>query len=141
MEFNELLARSDVLSIHAPLTPKTHNIINARTIAKMKEGAYIVNTARGGLIDEPALIEALQSRKLAEAGLDVVNNEPPKPDNPLFKLDNVTFTPHVGSDTTGTFAKVYESAVTDLLLLFSGKRPRHIVNPDVLDHERLSGVK
>ena len=141
VEFNELLARSDVLSIHAPLTPKTHKIINARTIAKMKEGAYIVNTARGGLIDESALYEALSSGKLAGAGLDVVDNEPPKPDNPLFKLDNVTFTPHVGSDTTGTFAKVYDSAVTDILLLFAGEKPRHVTNPEVFKHQRFRELK
>lgn len=141
VDLDELFSRSDILSIHAPLTEKTCDIINAETIAKMKDGVYLVNTARGGLVDESALYEALSVGKLSGAGLDVVRGDPPTTDKPLFKLENVTFTPHVGSDTLGTFAKVYESAVTDILLFFSGKRPHHIVNPDVLDHERLAGVK
>ena len=73
--------------------------------------------------------------------MDVVCNEPPLENNPLFELENIVFTPHVGSDTLGTFAKVYESGATDILLLFDGKKPRHILNPQVLEHERFSGLQ
>ena len=141
VDLDELFRKSDILSIHAPLTEDTRNIIGPETIAKMKDGAYLVNTSRGGLVDESALYQSLSSGKLSGAGLDVVCGDPPTIDKPLFELENVTFTPHVGSDTVGTFAKVFEMAVTDILLFFSGKSPQHIVNPKVLDHERLSGVE
>jgi D-3-phosphoglycerate dehydrogenase / 2-oxoglutarate reductase len=141
VSFGALLSRADVISLHAPLTPETRNILNAKAIAQMKDGAFVVNTSRGGLIDEPALVEALASGKLSGAGLDVVRDEPPPADNPLFHLENVVLTPHVGSDTTGTFAKVFESAVTDILMLFSGEKPGHIVNPKAVKHPRWAGVR
>lgn len=90
-----LLAQSDVLSLHAPLTEKTRHLICAETIAKMKDGAILINTARGPLVDEAALCEALRSGKLAAAGLDVTETEPPRVDSPLYSLENCYITPHV----------------------------------------------
>ncbi len=93
---DELLSSSDYVTLHCALSDDTRHIINAGTIAKMKDGAYIVNTSRGPLIDEPALIEALRSGKLAGAGLDVQETEPPAQDNPLYDMENVVLTPHMG---------------------------------------------
>ena len=94
---DELLRRSDVVSLHLPSTEETHHMINAETIAKMKDGAYLINTARGSLIDEKALYEALVSGKLTGAGLDVFEKEPVTPENPLFTLENDVLAPHVSA--------------------------------------------
>lgn len=92
----ETLSNSDFISLHCPLTPKTQHIINAETLAMMKPTAFLINTARGGLIEEAALIEALQKRQIAGAGLDVQETEPPAETSPLYTLDNVILTPHMG---------------------------------------------
>jgi phosphoglycerate dehydrogenase-like enzyme len=99
----ELLSASDIISLHAPLTEETRHIINGTSIATMKPGAILINTARGGLVDEAALVEALQSGKLAAAGLDTFAQEPVDPKNPLLALDNVVATPHVAWLTLETF--------------------------------------
>ena len=96
ISLEQLLKQSDYLSLHCPLTPETHHIIDKNAIALMKPTAFLINTARGALIDEPALIEALSTGKIAGAGLDVQEQEPPAADNPLYKLDNVILTPHIG---------------------------------------------
>ena len=96
-EFDAFLSQADVISIHAPLTEDTKNIINKESIAKMKDGVYIINTARGGTVDEDALYEACKSGKLAGAALDVYTSEPYK--GRLLELDNVYFTPHLGGST------------------------------------------
>lgn len=92
----ELLRESDYVSLHCPLTPQTRHLIDRETLALMKPSAFLINTSRGALIDEPALIEALRQRKIAGAGLDVQETEPPAADNPLYGLDNVILTPHMG---------------------------------------------
>ncbi len=138
VDFDELLSSSDIISLHVPLTPQTRGMINAETISKMKAGAYLINAARGEVVDEAALIAALKSGKLAGAGLDVVSQEPPGADNPLLQLENVVLTPHIASDTFDTFAAAFDSAVTDILLLLQGKRPGHVLNPDVFNHERFA---
>lgn len=105
---DEVLAQSDILSLHAPLIPSTAHFINARTIAAMKDGAVLINTARGGLVDEAALYEALVSGKLRGAGLDAFDPEPPSADNPLLRLDQVVVTPHAGGgvfDNVGNVAR------------------------------------
>jgi phosphoglycerate dehydrogenase-like enzyme len=94
VDFDTLVANSDILSLHAPLSPQTHHRFNADTFANMKRGAILINTARGELIDEPALIQALQQGQLSGAGLDTFEAEPPKADNPLFQMDQVVVTPH-----------------------------------------------
>ena len=104
----ELLAQSDIISLHAPFTPQTARLINAETIATMKDGAVLINTARGELVDEAALYAALVSGKLRGAGLDAFDPEPPAPDNPLLTLDQVVVTPHAGG---GVFDNVENAAL------------------------------
>jgi D-3-phosphoglycerate dehydrogenase / 2-oxoglutarate reductase len=99
VELDELFARADFITLHTPLTEKTRNVISAEAIAKMKKGVRIINCARGGLVDEAALLEALKSGKVAGAGLDVFETEPAT-DSPLFKLPNVVCTPHLGASTS-----------------------------------------
>ncbi len=99
VELDELFARADFITLHTPLTEKTRNVISADAIAKMKKGVRIINCARGGLVDEAALLAALQSGKVAGAGLDVFETEPAT-DSPLFKLPNVVCTPHLGASTS-----------------------------------------
>jgi lactate dehydrogenase-like 2-hydroxyacid dehydrogenase len=94
VDFDTLVANSDILSLHAPLSPETHHRFNADIFANMKRGAILINTARGELIDEPALIRALQQGQLSGAGLDTFEAEPPTADNPLFHMDQVVATPH-----------------------------------------------
>ena len=96
VSLEELLKESDYISLHCPLTPQTGHLINKETIAMMKPTAFIINTGRGALIDEPALIEALQKGQIAGAGLDVQETEPPAQDNPLYDMPNVILTPHMG---------------------------------------------
>lgn len=102
VSFEELLEKSDVVSLHLPYSKETDHLINAETIRKMKDGAYLINTSRGTLVDEKALYEALVSGKLAGAGLDVYEKEPVTEDNPLFKLENNVLAPHVSALTYET---------------------------------------
>jgi len=99
---DELLAQSDIVSLHLPSTPQTHHMINTESIAKMKDGAYLINTSRGSLVDENALYDALVSGKLSGAGLDVYEQEPVTADNPLFSLTNAVLAPHVSALTYET---------------------------------------
>ena len=134
--FDDLLARSDVLSIHVTLTDETRGMIGCTQFAQMKPGSYLVNTSRGAVLDEEALVEALQAGKLAGAAIDVLAQEPPAPDHPLLAMDNVVVTPHIASDDADAFRAVFDGAVDDMLRVFRGRRPEHIVNPDVLAHPR-----
>jgi D-3-phosphoglycerate dehydrogenase len=94
-----LLGRADVVSIHTPLTEETHGLLGAEELALMKPSAYLVNAARGGVVDEAALVAALEEKRLAGAALDVFEQEPPPLDHPLLKLDNVLAVPHLGAAT------------------------------------------
>jgi D-3-phosphoglycerate dehydrogenase len=124
---DELIRQSDVISIHAPLTPQTNGLVNAAFLAKMKEKAYIVNTARGEIIDEGALYQALTSGCLAGAALDVFSKEPPEADNPLLSLPQVIVTPHTASHTDGATNMMGWMALNDCLAVLSGKAPEHPV--------------
>lgn len=128
VSLNELLTKSDIVSLHVPLTPRTEGMINAETLAKMKPGAILINTARGAIVDEAALVEALRSGQLAAAGLDVFAEEPVTPDNPLLALDNVLLTPHVSWYTADTMARYLSAALENCRRLHDGKSPYFVVN-------------
>lgn len=122
-----LLAESDVVSLHIPETPETRGLIDARAIARMKTGAVLVNTARGGLVDQAALVAALRSGHLAAAGLDVFAAEPADPRDPLFGLPNVVVTPHIAWLTTGTFDRSFAIAAENVRRLGAGETLLHRV--------------
>lgn len=123
----ELLARSDVLSLHIPQTEETVGWLDRASIAAMKPGAILLNTARGGLVDEPALVEALTSGHLAAAGLDVFASEPLPPDSPLLRLDNVVMTPHIAWLTVETLARSIAIAADNVRRLRDGRELLHRV--------------
>ena len=122
-----LLATSDVVTLHCPLTEQTRHLLDAAAFAMMKPGALVINTARGGVIDHDALLEALRSGHLGGAGLDVFPEEPNIP-SALLELDNVVCTPHVGSNTARTRQDMLEACAAQILDALSGKRPENIVN-------------
>ena len=130
--FDELLARSDFLSIHAPHNEETEHAINAQALAQMKRTAVIINTARGPIIDERALIDALQRGEIAGAGLDVLEAEPPQPDNPLLAMENVLVTPHVASASSRMRPETRRRAAREVALVLRGRWPMSCVNPTVL---------
>jgi D-3-phosphoglycerate dehydrogenase len=124
----EVLARADVVSLHAPATPQTRGLINAHTLAQMKPTAYLINTARGELVDEDALLHALLQGTIAGAGLDVFSREPPDPANPLLALPNVLATAHVAGITTQSVARMADLSVENILAVLRGARPPFPVN-------------
>jgi glyoxylate reductase len=126
-----LLRESDFLSLHVPLTPDTQHLIRAEDFALMKPSAFLINAARGGVVDEEALVQALKTRKIAGAGLDVFEHEPHVHPE-LLKLDNVVLMPHVGSATAETRLKMALLAVENLLSALDRRRPPNPVNPEVL---------
>lgn len=124
----DLLAESDIVSLHAPSTPETRHLINAQRLAVMKPGSILINTARGALVDEYALAEALRSGHLSAAGLDVFEREPINADNPLLKLENVVLTDHIASHTWTGHHRLYEMAIHHLLQALRGERPDCMLN-------------
>jgi glyoxylate reductase len=128
-----LLAESDFLSVHIALTGETRGLLGPAAIARMKPGAVLVNTARGGIVDEAALAAALREGRLAGAGLDVFAREPLDPASPLLALPNVVLTPHIGSASQATRAKMVTLAVRNLVAALAGERMPHCANPAVYD--------
>jgi D-3-phosphoglycerate dehydrogenase len=126
-----LLRESDFVSLHVPLTPETHHLIGVRELSLMKKTAYLINTARGPVVDEKALADALRDKKIAGAGLDVYEEEP-KLAPGLRKLDNVVLAPHLGSATTETRRNMSIMAAENLIAGLRGKTPKNVVNPEVL---------
>jgi glyoxylate reductase len=124
--FEELLTRADVISIHAPLTNETRGLFNRASFKKIKPGAYLINTARGEIIDEAALAEALVSGRLKGAGLDVYEREPAITEA-LMKLDNVVLLPHIGSATVETRSNMAVLAVENVIAALEGRKPRNLV--------------
>ena len=120
-----LLAEADVISLHVPLTPETDRMIDAAALARMKRGSVLINTARGGLVDQAALTEALRSGHLGAAGLDVFATEPADPGDPLFQLPNVLVTPHVAWVTTGTFDRSFTIAAENCRRVGAGEALLH----------------
>jgi len=122
VDFDALLSRSDYISVHAPLAPATKGMMNAAAFAKMKKGAYLVNTARGPLIDEPALIAALDSGQLGGAGLDVVTSEPLAKDSPLLGRDNVIISPHTAFYSIEALNELQTKCAGDVARVLSGEK-------------------
>ncbi|RLF60788.1 MAG: C-terminal binding protein [Thermoplasmata archaeon] len=133
VSFDELLVTSDIITIHAPLTEETRHMIGKNEIEKMKEGAMIVNAARGGIVDERALYEALRKGKLSGAALDVLEEEPIRKDNPLLELDNVIITPHMAWYSVDSIEEVQRKAAEEVLRVLKGERPISVVNKEVLE--------
>ena len=127
----ELLRESDFISVHALLNNETRHLIGEQEFKQMKLTAYFINTSRGSVVDEPALIKALQEKWIAGAGLDVFEKEPVDPDNPLLKMDNVVVTPHTASDSDAAFKQLPIIVGQEAARVLSGKWPRNTVNPTV----------
>jgi len=134
-QLDKLLSESDFVSLHVPLTKDTHHLINKDSLAKMKRGSYLINTARGPIVDEQALVDALRQGHLAGAALDVYEVEPNI--NPeLIGMENVILTPHIASATWEAREKMGEQAVSSIFDVFSNKKPDNIVNKEVWENRR-----
>ncbi len=129
VELDELLARADFVSLHTPLTPETHRLMNAERLARMKEGAVLVNTARGKVVDTEALLDALEHGPLFAAGLDVTDPEPLPADHPLLHHPRVVVTPHIGSAGRATRLRMAEMVARDVLAVLQGRPPRYPATP------------
>lgn len=136
--FEELLAGSDFLSLHCPLTDQTRGLLDAEAFSKMRDGAFVINTARGGLIDEAALLEAVRSGKLAGAGLDSFAVEPPAADHQFWDEPRIVVTPHIGGVTAEANARVGVDAVSGIISYLAGEQlpPQRIINRALLDSAR-----
>ncbi len=134
-----LLKVSDYVSIHTPLMPETHHLFKADVFAQMKPTAYLINTARGPIVDEAALVHALDTGQIAGAALDVLSPEPPSA-SPLFGRNNVILTPHMSFYSEESLVELQRRAAEDVVRVLTGHMPRNPVNPEVLQSERLRGV-
>ena len=130
-ELDAVLSQSDFVSLHCPLTPQTHHLIGERELRLMKPEAILINTSRGPVVDEAALIKALAEGWIAGAGLDVLDPEPPDFNNPLFQLDNVVITPHIGGFSDETLENAWRLSLEAALDLAQGRWPRSVVNRQV----------
>jgi D-3-phosphoglycerate dehydrogenase len=131
VSLEELLERSDYVSVHTPLTPETRGLFDAAAFRRMKPSAYFINTSRGPVVVEKALIQALQEGWIAGAGLDVFEEEPLPPDSPLTVLDNVVLTPHSASYSEAAFSELYRRVGAEAARVLSGDPPENLVNPEI----------
>jgi D-3-phosphoglycerate dehydrogenase len=127
VSLEELLETADIVSVHAPLLPETCGLINEGGLRKMKPNAFLINTSRGSVVDQAALVQALQEGWIAGAGLDVFDPEPLPSDSPLLKLDNVVVTPHMAAHTQEALLRMATMVVTDVLAVIEGQPPKHPV--------------
>ena len=132
----EMLPLCDFVTVHCPGGAETRHMINARTLALMKPEAYLINTARGTVVDEAALVEALQKKQIAGAAMDVYDPEPPRPGNPLLHMDNVIVTPHFCAMTAESLYNMGTVVAQGVLDVLGGKRPQYLVNPEIWDKRR-----
>jgi D-3-phosphoglycerate dehydrogenase len=137
VSLDELMANSDYISVHTNLTEETHHLIGEKQLALMRPSAFIMNTSRGPVIDEAALIRALQGKKIAGAGLDVFEREPVAPDNPLLKMTNVVVLPHSASYSDAAFSRLRRSVAKEAVRVLSGLWPKNVVNKKVAPKKAL----
>ncbi|WP_152266710.1 NAD(P)-dependent oxidoreductase [Agriterribacter humi] len=134
VDLDTLMRQSDFVSVNCPLTEETRNLISTHELSLLKKNAYIINTARGGIINEEALIKILVSKSIAGYATDVYEKEPPDEDHPLFKLDNVMLAPHCIAWTDELFREIGHMACQQVLQIAQGKIPDHVINSEILDH-------
>ncbi|HXG36949.1 MAG TPA: hydroxyacid dehydrogenase [Dehalococcoidia bacterium] len=141
-DMDTLLAESDYVTIHTALTERTRGLINEQALAKMKPSAFLINTARGPVIDEDAVLAALDSGRIQGAALDVFSVEPPDPDHPLLKHPKVLVTPHIAGMSRDSTKRMYDVALDDLFRLLDGKPAQNVLNPQALQgaSSRLKGI-
>ena len=132
LPLDDLMRQADIVTLHVPLTETTRALIGARELALMKPAATLINTSRGKVIDESALVAALQAGKLRAAGLDVLAQEPTPPDNPLLAMPNVVITPHIGGGAVEVNTRQVEGALENAALFAAGQLPERLVNPEIL---------
>jgi D-3-phosphoglycerate dehydrogenase len=132
VDLDELLSAADVVCLTCPLTPETYRLIDAARLARMKPDAVLVNVARGGLVDQGALVDALRTGTIRAAALDTLDPEPPAEDDPILSLDNVVLAPHSIAWTTELAHGNTAACCRAILDLMAGRAPRHVVNPAVL---------
>jgi phosphoglycerate dehydrogenase-like enzyme len=137
VSLDELMAQSDFVVVACLLNDETRHLIGARELARMKPTAYLINVARGPIVDERALCETLAARRIAGAGLDVFEEEPTPSSNPILELDNVIVTPHSLAWTDELFDRIARTAIGAILAVHSGRRPQYLVNPEALSHPRV----
>jgi D-3-phosphoglycerate dehydrogenase len=127
----DALEQADIVSLHLPLAEDTRHLMNAERLGRLKRGAILINTARGGLIDEAALLAMVNSGHLYGAGLDVLEHEPARPDDPLLHCERIVLTPHIAAATTASKERLWRVAIVQALQVLRGERPPHLVNPEV----------
>jgi phosphoglycerate dehydrogenase-like enzyme len=135
VDLDTLFAESDVLSVNCPLTPETRGLVSAERLSQMKPGAFLINTSRGPVVDQEALVAALRERRIAGAGLDVFDPEPPAPDDPLLALDNVVLAPHALCESDQMIAVTGALDIEAALEVMHGRAPDHVVNRQVLESQ------
>jgi D-3-phosphoglycerate dehydrogenase / 2-oxoglutarate reductase len=138
-DMERLFKESDIISIHIPFSPATQRLIGARELGWMKRDAFLINTSRGGVLDETALIQCLKERRIAGASLDVFAHEPLEKDNPLIEMDHVILTPHTAALTRECVLRLALEAVQATIAVLEGRRPEGMVNPEVLKQPRWQG--
>jgi D-3-phosphoglycerate dehydrogenase len=136
VSMEEVVRDADYLSLHVPLTPATRHLVDVETLRRMKESAFLINTSRGGVVDQGALVKALREKWIAGAGLDVFEQEPLPSDSPLRAMDYVVLTPHVASYSDAAFARLRKRVAEEAARVVSGEWPTAIVNPEVKGHSR-----
>ena len=130
-DLEAVFAQADFMTLHTPLTTATHHLVRERHLRLMKRGSFLINTSRGAVIDESALIRVLQDGHLAGAALDVFDPDPPSPDNPLLHLPNVVVTPHIAPFTDGGFQAMWSGVARQIGQLLRAERPANLVNPEI----------
>jgi D-3-phosphoglycerate dehydrogenase len=135
VSLEELLQKSDIISLNAILTPNNYHMLSDKEFSMMKNGVFIINTARGELIDEKALIKALEQGKIGGVGLDVIEGEPIGKDHPLLSFDNVVITPHISAYTYECLRRMGEKVVSDVEKVLRGEIPEEVINNEVLERE------